>query len=162
MLDEDPPRQVIAAINPSMILQSFSNSGEVTIFLNEMFNKLGFIYSIEKMTFFRYLKELVCKKRISREKTCFFKHFKEDKDITLIHQFFPFLKRYEVAIFLKDYEKQDPDGYDTFLVTIGLRQEKMKKLTVAEKKVVAKKIETLMAEERQKSVSLSDWESNFS
>lgn len=161
MEDADPPEWVIKALNPCMILQSFSASGAVTVFLNEVFNNWA-IYQIDKMAFYKYLKGIITKKRITRDRSCFFKHHKENKDITLIHSFIPFLKRHEVGQFV-DMIKEDDELGERFLITVGLKEEKKTKLTVAEKKEVAKRKEKMVEEEKkiQPTVSLSDWENSF-
>lgn len=159
-MSEIPEEWALKAINPCMFLQSFSNLGEVTIFLNDIFNNFS-IYQIERIEFFSYLKDLVIRKKIRREKMSFFKHHKEDKDVTLIHSKFPELKRIEVAQFLKEMEK-DADYYESFLIFLGLKEEKKTKLTVAEKKEVKERIKALKEKEAKNKLTLSDWENSFS
>ena len=144
-----------------MILQSFSVSGAVTVYLNEVFNNFS-IYQIDKMEFYRYLKGIISKKRIGRERSCFFKHHKENKDITLIHSFVPHLKRREVSQFL-DMIKNDEDFEERFLITVGLKEEKKSKLTAVEKKEVVQRTKNMKEEEKKdhKPVSISAWEDSF-
>ncbi len=156
-----PEPWVLRALNPCTILQSFSMLNSITVYLDETFNNFN-IYQIEKETFFKYLKEFVIRKKISKNHICFFRHHKEDKDITYIHNLIPYIKRYEVFQFL-DVIKNDEEFNDRFLITIGLKEEKKSKLTSSEKKEVSERLKKMKEVEqiKNKPVSLDDWEKNF-
>ena len=156
------PDWVIGSLAPHMILQMFCASNSVTVFLNDTFNNY-YLFKLNKYEFFKYLKQVVYKKRITRNKMCFFQHRKLQKDIVYLRSYFPQLKIYELEYLLKEIEK-DKEFNDEFLVTLGLKDEKRTKLTVAEKKeynsnhVTQNKTKEC---KKEKQITLDDWENNF-
>lgn len=159
-MDSVLPEYVAKILTPHMVLQMFSLSNTVTIFLNETFNNYE-IFQLDKMRFLKYIKEIVYTKRIPRYRTCYFQHHKVNKDISLIHKFLPQLKRHEVSQFLNLIE-HDKEFYDGFMMTIGLKDQQTKtSVTSEEKKKYKKEIDNMEKMEETKAVSLNDWEENF-
>lgn len=147
---------VVNALNPAMVLCMFGRIKGVTVFLNEYFNDYN-IYTMNKKEFFIFLKEIVQKKKITKNDLSYLKHHKEDKELSNIHKKFPMLKRYEVYQFLEELKKDEM--YEEVLYALGLIDVKPKKTKVTKQQ--KKKDEELKKNDSDKVVSFDNWLSNF-
>ena len=132
---EDLDIITVKALNPISILSMFGTHGNLTIFLNKYFNNYN-LHTLDRMQFFRMLKEMVKEKQIGRYNFSFFRHIKEQKDITKIHKKFPMLKRNEIPKLMELIK--DTDDEDGINEILGLTKSRKKKLTKAEKKEIEK------------------------
>jgi len=116
---------VIKSINPRAVLSRYSNMGNLTIFLEEHFNKYD-LMGLNHLEFYNFIKLFVKKYRIEQYDYSYFRSTKRDKTLLEIQRKLPHLKEYEIS-YLLDKCKSDPE-YDAFLENLGIKkQEKIKK-----------------------------------
>lgn len=142
------------------IMQLFSGLGNFTIFLNEYFNDL-YIHQVPKEEFFKFLKEIVMKKKITKKDLCFIKYFKDDANITKVWLKLPYLKRHEIPLFLEELEDEERESLEEML---GISVPKKKKLTKKDKEQISrtkKDVESYKMKNNETKVNLSTLKQEF-
>jgi hypothetical protein len=107
----------------------FANHGNLTIFLNEYFNDFK-IMSLPDEPFYKMIKTIVTVRNINRYSTTFFSFEKKNKLYTLIQKLDPFLKPYELELFLQ--KNENTNYYNSLMEMIG--ESKIKTQKVRSKK----------------------------
>lgn len=77
-------------------------------------------------TFFKFIREIVRKRRISKWDVMFFKRAEKDELNNIIRRKYPYLKPYEIPILLKSIE--NTDTYDQLMDVLGLTKFKKEKM----------------------------------
>jgi hypothetical protein len=124
---ESLDQSIIKALNPVFVLNFFATHYEVTIFLNKFFNNYG-LYNLKSEEFYKYLKQLVNDKNISPYSFSFIKYHPQEKKISSMRKFFPYLKREDIILLLDLMEKEDENDKQSFLETVGDLEVKKKKI----------------------------------
>lgn len=119
------PEWVIKAITPRAILSRYANLGELTIFLDNVFNSYD-LMSLNPLEFYSFLKDFIKRYNINQYNYSFFRSSKRDKTLGELQKKLPHLKTYEISNLLNMCKKDKE--YDSFLESLGIRkQEKIKK-----------------------------------
>jgi hypothetical protein len=117
---------IIRAINPKTVLHMFGCFGEITIFLDEYFNKFE-LMNCNPIEFYIFLKEVVQNNRIGKYDFSYFYSMKKDKEIIKLQRKLPYMKKYEIYNLL-EYCKDDSEN-DSFLENLELNKVKKKKVS---------------------------------
>lgn len=140
----------IKALNPAMILQMFSLSEKITMYLNKNFNNYE-IYTMDREKLFGFLKHIVQKRKIKRSELCYFQHFKEDKDIKNLWTKFPYLKRNEISMLI---ESMDEDESETLLEMTGIKTVKKERI---KKHKEVKKEKKIKEDKPNNKITMDSW-----
>lgn len=149
----DPPIEIIKALNIRYILQMFSGH-KVTPYLNKYFNNYE-LYKLDSVEFCIFLKELVQDTNIKWNHFTYLKTDTVNKKERELQEKLPHLKKYEIQYLLNQI---DDDKYDGFKEYLGLGDIKKKKLTKKQKK----ELETVDNQvESSNVISFEEWCKNF-
>ena len=128
-LDTKLDVKIMKAVNKRAVICMFANHGNLTIFLNEYFNDFK-IMSLPDEPFYKMIKTIVTVRNINRYSTTFFSFEKKNKLYTLIQKLDPFLKPYELELFLQ--KNENTNYYNSLMEMIG--ESKIKTQKVRSKK----------------------------
>lgn len=128
---------VIKSLNPRSVLCMFGNLNDITIFLNDYFNKFD-VMSLDNKEFYNFLKSIVFKYNIKWKDLSFYFHTKMDKSAAELRKQLPHLKNEEIYELL-EYASDDP-LFQNFIESIGLTKYKKTKIKkTSTKKITMKK-----------------------
>ena len=140
--------KTIKALNPLTVIRMFGKLGKLTTYLDNNFNNF-YTMKLDHMEFYKELKQLVLANNVGKYQFTFFRFHKMDKEIRKIRKIFPYLKEYEIDMYL-NYLKYTPDC-EQYLESLGLTTlPKVVKVKKKDLKEIEKKIEDIKKDKLKK------------
>ena len=143
--------KVLKAVNPLTVIRMFGKLGKLTTYLDNNFNTF-YTMKLDHIEFYKELKNLVLANNIGKYQFTFFRFHKMDKEIRDIRKIFPYLKEYEIGMYL-NYLKNAPDC-EEYLESFGLNSiPKVVKVKKKDLKELEKKIEDIKKDQNKKELT---------
>ncbi len=146
--------EIYKIVNSRNALLMFCYLDDVTIYLNNKFNKFE-IMKFTQRELFSFLKHICITKNIGIKKLSFIKHHKKDKIISEIQTKLPYLKKEEVKLFLEKIKGTNDE--EEILESLNLKKIEKKRLT----KKQIKEINENLIKNKEDITTWDEWIKHF-